>query len=197
VRRIMKILNEALDYMDLEDQLSDKITVDEYSAKIGSDADIVTVTFMAYSKLAAKDLVTWFERGYTWVLDASVSDGEIEPGKWLVFVEMDRRSTTPKRIISLLSDLETLTGLKLKDWTVEVEGEDYDADEEILHQAIICNPNEYKIDRGDDGNVDDEKNEKNEKDDGLNEVRIRAGIDPKAPYYNDEYIKNIKSMAGM
>ena len=82
----------ALDYMDLEGQLKDKITVDEYAAKMGKDSDIVTITFTTNSKLAAQDLVTWFERGYDFVLDASVSDGEIEPGKWLVFVEMDRRS---------------------------------------------------------------------------------------------------------
>lgn len=184
----MTILNESLDYMDLEDQLSDKMTVDEYAAKMGSDKDIVTITFIAYSQLAAKDLVTWFERGYQWVLDASVSDGELEPGEWLVFVEMDRRSTVPKRIITLLSDLETLTGLKLKDWTVEVEGEEYDADEEILHQAIICNPNEYKIDH------DEEEQEEDEK---LNEVRVRAGLQPKTYHSDDEYIKQLKSMAGM
>ena len=77
----------SLDYMDLEGQLNDKVTVDEYAAKMGPDNDIVTLTFISNSKLAAEDLVTWFERGYDWVLDASVSEGEIEPGKWLVFVE--------------------------------------------------------------------------------------------------------------
>ena len=114
----------ALDYLDLEDQVKDVITVDEYAAKMGKDSDIVTITFTVNSRLAAKDLVTWFERGYDFVLDASVSDGEIEPGKWLVFVEMDRRSKVPERIIKLLNDLETLTGLKLKDWTVEIEGDE-------------------------------------------------------------------------
>jgi hypothetical protein len=189
---MMNILNEGLNYLDMEGQVSDKITVDEYAAKVGSDNDIVTITFAVHSKLAGKDLVTWFERGYDWVLDASLSDGEIEPNKWLVFVELDRRSTVPKRIITLLSDLGTLTGYRLKDWTVEVEGDDYDADEEILHQAIICNPNEYKIDHG-----DDEDAAEDNKDDNLNEVRLRAGIQPKVSYTNDEYIKNLKAMAGM
>lgn len=181
----MSILNESLDYMDLEDQLADTITVDEYSAKMGPDKDIVTITFTVNSKLAAEDLVTWFERGYEWVLDASVSEGELEPGKWLVFVEINRRSTTPKRIITLLSDLETLTGLKLKDWSVEVEGDEYDADEEILHQAIVCNPNEYKVSHGD---SDEEK---------LNEFRELAGIETPKKYVEDEYIKSLKSIAGL
>ena len=50
----------ALDYLDLEEQIKSVVTVDEYAAKIGKDSDIVTITFTASSKLAAKDLVTWF-----------------------------------------------------------------------------------------------------------------------------------------
>jgi len=195
----MSFLTESLDYLDMEDQISSIITVDEYAAKVGSDSAIVTVTFTVFSKLVATDLVIWFERGYDWILDASVSDGEISPNQWLVFAELERRSTVPKRIISLLSDLETLTGLKLKDWTVDVEGEEYDADEEILHQAITCNPNEYKIDHGDDDADSEEAESKDTIDqEDLNEVRVRAGLQPKIPsYYEDEYIKNIKAMAGM
>ncbi len=185
----MTIINESLDYMDMKDQVGDTITVDEYSAKMGKDKDIVTLTFTTASKLAAEDLVTWFERGYDFVLDASVSDGELEPGKWLVFVEMDRRSKVPNRIITLLSDLETLTDLKLKDWIVEIEGNEYDADEDIIRDHMILNPNEYKEQK--------ETEESEETDEELNEMRIRAGIDPKVSYVEDEYIKNIKAMAGM
>lgn len=169
--------------MDMEGQISDKITVDEYAAKMGKDKDVVTVTFKVNSELAANDLVTWFERGYDFVLDASVSDGEIEPGKYLVFVEMERRSRVPERIIRLLSDLETLTGFKLKDWTVEIENEAYDADESVIRQAMILNPNEYKMEK--------------EKDEKLNEFRQIAGIATKPLYTEDAYIRKIKTMAGM
>lgn len=181
----------ALDYMDLEGQLRDKITIDEYSAKMGKDSDIVTVTFTTNSKLAAKDLVTWFERGYDFVLDASVSDGEIEPGKWLVFVEMDRRSKVPNRIITLLSDLETLTGLEVDDWTAEIDGDEYEADEEILKQKMILNPNEYKDKK------ESEESEDEESETDLNEMRLRAGLDVKTDYVEDEYIKNLKAIAGL
>jgi hypothetical protein len=185
----MTVLNESLDYMDMKDQIGDTITIDEYSAKMGKDKDIVTVTFTAHSKLAAEDLVTWFERGYDFVLDASVSEGELEPGKWLVFAELDRRSKVPNRIITLLSDLETLTDIKLKDWKVEIEGEECEADEDAIREHMILNPNVYK----------DEKEEaENElEDNDLNEMRIRAGIDVKSVYVEDEYIKNLKAIAGM
>lgn len=174
----------ALDYMDLKGQLRDEITVDEYAAKMGMDSDIVTVTFTTHSNLAAKDLVTWFERGYDFVLDASVSEGEIEPGVWLVFVEMDRRSKVPSRICTLLSDLETLTDIKLKDWTVDIEGDKIAADEERIREKMILNPNEYKAEK--------------EADEKLNEFRNLAGLDIKSPVYEeDEYIKNLKAIAGM
>jgi hypothetical protein len=179
----MTILNESLDYMDMDGQISDKITVDEYAAKMGKDKDIVTITFKVNSELAANDLVTWFERGYDFVLDASVSDGEIEPGTYLVFVEMERRSRVPERIIRLLSDLETLTGFKLKDWIVEIENETYDADESVIRQAMILNPNEYKMEK--------------EKDEKLNEYRQIAGLATKPLYKEDAYIRKIKTMAGM
>jgi hypothetical protein len=182
----MSILIESLDYMDMKDQVENTITVDEYSAKMGKDKDIVTVTFTVNSKLAAEDLVSWFERGYEWVLDASVSDGELEPGKWLVFVELDRRTKVPNRIVTLLSDLETLTDIKVKDWTVQVEGDDCKADEELIREKMILNPNEYKMEK---------ETEENEEE--LNEMRLRAGLEPKTSYVEDEYIKNLKAIAGM
>jgi hypothetical protein len=179
----MTILNESLDHMDLEGQMSDKVTVDEYAAKMGKDSDIVTLAFKVYSELAGQDLVTWFERGYDWVLDASISDGELKPGEYLVFVELDRRTRTPERIMTLLQDLETLTGYKLKDWTVEIEGDDYDANEETIRHHMILNPGEYKLER--------------EKDEKMNEFRTMAGLKTKPLYENDSYIKNLKAIAGL
>lgn len=180
----MRNLHESLDYQDMKGQIGKVMTVDEYSAKMGSDNDIVTITFNVGSKLAAKDLVSWFERGYNFVLDASVSDGELEPGKWLVFVEMDRRMAVPKRLITLLSDLETLTDRPLSEWVVDIQGTEVPADEEKIRSEMILNPNEYKM--------------KKEEDEKLNEVRQLAGIEPKRDDVpQDEYIKNIKAMAGM
>jgi hypothetical protein len=181
----MSIINESLDYLDMEGQIGDVLSIDEYASKMGRDEDIVTLTFIVHSKLAANDLVTWFERGYDWVLDASVSDGELEPGMWLVFVEMDRRSKVPNRIITLLNDLKTLTGMKLKDWSVEIDGDEYDADEEIIRQKMILNPNEYE-----------EKRQDNEVE--INEMRTLAGLETELRYDpNDDYIRNLQAMAGL
>lgn len=176
-------ITEGLDFNDMEGQVEPLVTVDEYAAKMGKDSDIVTLSFTVKSEQAGQDLVDWFERGYDFVLDASLSDGEVSVGKYIVFVEMNRRSTVPERIVELLKDLKTLTGLKITDWTVEVEGEDYDADEKILKQVIICNPGEYR--------------QIKENEDELNEMRNIAGLDSKQVYQESEYTKTIKSMAGL
>lgn len=180
---IKQIIFEGLDFHDMENQLVPTVTVDEYAAKMGEDKDIVTLAFIVKSEAAGNDLVDWFERGYDWVLDASLSDGELTSGKWVLFVEMNRRSTVPSRIIELLSDLKTLTALDLNEWTVQVEDEDYEPEEQILKQVIICNPNEYKVEK--------------EKEDELNEMRGIAGLDAKPIYEKDKEIKDFLSSAGL
>lgn len=177
------LITEGLDFRDMVNQIFPVVTVDEYAAKMGKDSDIVTMTFMVKSENVGNDLVDWFERGYDWVLDASVSDGEIEIGKWLVFIEIDRRSTVPSRIIELLKDLKPLTGKKLTEWKIQVDGKDYPADEKALKDAIICNPAKYKIEK--------------EKEKELNEMRTIANIETKTIYEKASDIKKYIANAGL
>jgi len=177
------ILNEGLEYHDMKGQIDKVVSVDEYAAKMGDDSDIVTLTFILNSKLAAKDLVSWLEIGYDYILDASVSDGEIEPGKWLVFVEMKRRSNIPSKIVEILSDLETLTDRKVTDYVIKVDDEEHDANEDILRQVIPTSKFEY--------------NKKVDKDDELNEMRQIAGLPNKNLFDVDAEIKKYINNAGM
>jgi hypothetical protein len=182
-----KIINEGLDYQDLVGQMKPLLTVDEYAAKMGKDSDIVTLAFIMNSEAAGNDIVDWFERGYDFVLDASLGEGEIAPGKYIVFVEMNRRTAVPSRIIELLTDLETLTDIPLKDWTIEVDEEEYEPDENILKQVIVLSPHEYR---------DEEETE--EAQETMNEMRERAGIQPKNNFKEqDSEIKAFKAMAGL
>lgn len=176
-------LNEGLDYQDMEGQVQPKITVDEYTAKMGKECDIITITFTVNSQLAGEDLVDWLERGYEWVLDASISEGEITVGKYLVFVEMNRRSSAPERIITMLSDLSTLTNIKVPQWIVEIDDQTYKADVDVLKKEVICSPGRYRAEK--------------EKEEEINEMREIAGLTRKPIYQEDEYTKNIKAMAGM
>jgi hypothetical protein len=153
-------LVENLDYHDLLGQVSTRVSIDEYAAKIGSDDEIVTVAFTVKGQQASQDLVDWFERGYEWVMDAEVSEGEIDIGKYVVFVEIARRTSTPAKIVELLADLETLTDISINDWTINVGDEECGASEEELKGLIPASPHIYRT----------------EKDSGLNEMREIAGI---------------------
>jgi len=181
------IITEGLDYEDMEGQVEPVLSVDEYAAKMGKDKDIITLSFTVNSEQAGKDIVNWFERGYDWVLDASLSEGEIEVGKYLVFVEMNRRSSGPRRILEILKDLKTLTGMTPAEWTIRVDDEEYDADEQVMHQILILNPNEYKA-------------EENQEEEELNEMRKSAGLEPKLIYTTgspDTLLKDYISKAGL
>ena len=180
------ILNEGLDYHDLEGQMIPTVTVDEYAAHMGEDSEIVTLAFTIKSEAVGNDLVDWFERGYDFVLDAQVSEGEVKPGQYLVFVEMNRRSSVPKRIIELLDDLETLTAIPVKDWTIVVDDEEYSPEEEILAQVITISPHDYR-------------EEKEVEEEEINEMRERAGLEVKVIHADkqDADIKAFKSMAGL
>lgn len=176
-------LNEGLDYHDMKNMIDPLLSVDEYAARMGDDSDVVTLSFIVKNHLAAEDLVSWLELGYDFILDASVSEGELEPGKWLVFVEMKRRSNVPNKILEILKDLETLTDLSLKDWEIKVDDHTYDAHQDILKQVIITNPDQYKIEKG------------NEEE--LNEMRQIAGLDNKKVYEIDDEIRKFITNAGL
>jgi len=102
-------LFESLSYKDLEGILKPTIHVDEFSSKMGEDDDIIVVSFFVRDAQAAKDLMSWFEKGYDFVLDADRSPGEIKPNRYLVYVEIRRRSTAGGHVATLRDDHGRLT----------------------------------------------------------------------------------------
>ena len=65
-------LTESLAFKDMEGLLKPTIHVDEFSSKMGDDDDIIVISFFVRDEQAAKDLMSWFEKGYDFVLDASL-----------------------------------------------------------------------------------------------------------------------------
>ena len=180
----MTIIKESLDHMDMVGQIEPKLSIDEYAAKMGPDNEVVTLAFIVRSKLAGDDLVSWLEKGYDFVLDASTSEGELAPGKYIVFVELDRRSKVPQRIIEMISDLETLTDLPVKEWQVKIDDEEYPISDELIREKVILNPNEYKSEK--------------EKEGELNEMRVAAGLEPKKLYgAKDALLRDFVTSAGL
>ena len=80
----------TLQQNDLVDLVSEVIEIDSDKSKMGSDADIITITFSTISRESAQDLTNFFERGYTFVLDADATSSEQTDGTYKVFVELER-----------------------------------------------------------------------------------------------------------
>jgi hypothetical protein len=178
----MNKLTEGVDYKDFVRQIMPTLSIDEYEAKTGSDDETVTLAFTVKGRQASEDLAAWFEKGYDYVIDAQVSKGEVRRGKHVVFVEMERRSKVPERIIEILEDLETLTNLELADWTIEINDIEIEADIDQLKANILLSPHLYR--------------ESKEKD--LNEMRELSGIEPHKIYTEqDAEVKSFKAMAGL
>ena len=177
-----KILAEGFDYNDLKGQVLPTLSIDEYASTMGDDDEIVTLAFTVKGQQASEDLVDWFERGYEYVLDAEVSEGQVSMGKYLVFVEMNRRTSVPDRIVELVQDMETLTSFSADDWTVIIDGKEYPADAAQLKNVIVLSPSKYR--------------QKHEEE--LNEMRNRAGLEPQPIFKErDSLIKDFLSKAGL
>ena len=175
------IIFETLEYKDMEGLLKPTIHIDEFTSKMGEDDDIIVVSFFIRDNKAAKDLMNWFEKGYDFVIDADRSPGEIKPNRFLVYVEIRRRSSAGAHIQQLLDDLSTLTEFEPKDWTMVYEGKEVPFTQEEFERVVPLSPKEYRKTHDED----------------LNEMRVAAGLPTKTYYEQDDAIKAIQSAAGI
>lgn len=177
----MSNLYEGLGYKDLSGMMKSTVHIDEFSSKMGDDDEIVVASFFVRDKQAAQDLVDWFEKGYDFILDADMSPGEIKPNRYLVYVEMKRRSTTGQRLNELIEDFNTLTEYAGDQWTMHYEGKDYSWNLETFNEVVPGSPSEYRA----------------RKESKLNEMRVASGIPTKDVYTRTSDIKKLQNAAGV
>ena len=96
---------------DLRDLVYNVMEIDSFKSKMGSDEDIVTVAISVKTKEAADDLVSFFEKGYGFILDADATSGEQADGTYKVFVELERSSDASQQIVELANGLTNLSNL--------------------------------------------------------------------------------------
>jgi len=174
-------LCEALEYKDMEGQIKPTLHIDEFASKMGDDDAIIVASFFVRSQQAARDLMNWFEKGYDWVMDADVSPGEIAPGRYLVYIEMRRRTAAGARLADAVQDLETLTELRPEDWVMHYGDQTVPFTQETFDRLVPLSPKEYRARR----------------ESGLNEMRTAAGIDTVPVYERDRDIRQLQSAAGI
>jgi hypothetical protein len=175
-------LSEGLNYKDLMGMMKPTIHIDEFSSKMGDDDEILVASFFVRDAQAAKDLMNWFEKGYDWVIDADVSPGEIKPNRYLVYVEVKRRSNVGSKLNDMLNDFNTLTEYEDSGrWIMHYRGKDTPWSVEAFDSQVPTSPAEYRK------RVDGE----------LNEMRTAAGMPVKQIYEREPDIKSLQSAAGL
>jgi hypothetical protein len=119
--------------------------VDSYKSKMGSDNDIVVLSFTVDSADPASDLVEFIEKGYDFVLDADASPGELDDGKYKVFVEIERNRRIAEQILEILSGVKNLA--EVDDWKFRYHKSfnSVDANEQNLKETIPSTKNDYEI----------------------------------------------------
>jgi hypothetical protein len=146
-----RLLRENLEMGDLKRLVHNELHIDEYKSKMGTDADVVVVSFKVAGKEPSADLVSFVEKGYGYVLDADVSSGEKEGGDYLVFIEMERTAELPEQLVQMMEDLMNLTKQKIEDWRVRYQksSKDHPMTVDTIKSIVPLTPEEYEKKYGD------------------------------------------------
>ena len=138
-------LNEDLLAGDLKMLVNNIFEVDSYASKMGSDKDVVVLSFTVESVGPAKDLVTFCERGFDFVLDADHSPGELDDGKYKVFVEIERNRRVAEQINELLLGISQLAEVDNFKFRYHKSFNSLDANIQTLQEIIPNNKEDYQV----------------------------------------------------
>jgi len=130
---------------DLKDLVYDVFEVDSYASKMGDDKNIVTLSFSVKDKDPAKDLVSFIEKGYDFVLDADVTPGEQSDGTYKVFVEIERSKEVADQINEIIDGVRKLTAKENFRFRYYKDFRSKDATVDNLQEVIPSDPDNYGI----------------------------------------------------
>ena len=130
---------------DLIDLVSEVIEIDADKSKMGADSDIITITLSTISKESAQDLTNFFERGYTFVLDADTTTSEQTDGTYKVFVEIERDKNAGSNIMELANGIKNLSALENIRFRYYKEFRSQDLTQEALEEVMPLDPEMYGV----------------------------------------------------
>ena len=177
-------ISEGLEANDRKRLVHNELHIDEYKSKMGKDEDVVVISFKVTGREPAADLVNFVEKGYSWVIDADISAGELDDGDFIVFVECDREPQLAQNVITMMEDIMRLTDQDLSDWRLLVRSspEEHQLTTENIQLLIPLTTQDYLRRYGNKA---------------LDEMRVAAGVtvNTKAPKNN--HTDSIKTLAGL
>jgi hypothetical protein len=111
---------------------------------MGSDEEIVTLSFSVKTKEAADDLAAFLEKGYEFILDADATKGEQSDGTYKVFAEIERTKRSPEQIMELADGVKNLTRLDVLKYRYYKNFKSNPLDEDSLSATIPLTSKDYK-----------------------------------------------------
>jgi DNA-binding Lrp family transcriptional regulator len=142
---------------DLKDMLYDILEIDSFKSKMGSDEEIITLSFSVRESNAAKDLRDFIEKGYNFVLDADMTPGEQSDGTFKVFVEMERDKNAPEQIMELADGVKKLSNLDNLKYRYYKNWKSTDLTQESLEETVPLKSDDYGL-KVNESNMENYKN---------------------------------------
>jgi hypothetical protein len=138
-------LDENLHGGDLKHLVKKVFDIDSHKSKIGEDEDLCVLSFTVDSEDPAKDLENFIEMGFKYVLDADTTPGELDDGKYRVFVEIERTRKIAKQIFEIVEGVKKISGLEDMRFRYFKSFKSQDATLENLENAVPTDSNSYEI----------------------------------------------------
>jgi len=130
-----KRLEEGLRPGDLEYLILNKVSIDQFEPKTGSDKEVLVMGLYSKDEEPAQDLARFIERGYVGVKDTEVSPGPDEDGNYMVFVEISKDKDTMKRVVEILNDIKSVT--TVREWQLNFQnGRTHMLSEDMIKEAL-------------------------------------------------------------
>lgn len=197
----------GLEAGNLRKLIHPELHIDEFKSKLGDDAEICVISFKVNGKEPAQDLVNFIEKGYSWVVDADVSSGEMDDGDYIVFLEIDRNRELPENVIAMMEDIMQLTEQELSDWRVRYHSNttDHELTLEDLAEMVPLSPEEYDAKYGNDDQEDLESDAPAEEpevmgpelQESLNKLRAVAGVQVTHKAPKNDFTEALRIAAGI
>ena len=130
---------------DLSNTIDKIFEIDSYASKMGDDKNIVTLSFSLTGKEAAKDLSNFLEKGYSFILDSDVTEGEQSDGTYKVFVEMERDSQVSENIFEILDGVKKLSGKDDFKFRYYKGFRSHEATQDKISEMVPTDPDKYGI----------------------------------------------------
>jgi len=142
---------------DLRDLVYHIMEIDSFKSKMGSDEDIITLSFSTKTEQSAKDLESFLEKGYTFVLDADATTGETRDGTYKVFVEIERSKSSPEQIMELATGISNLCNLDNLKFRYYKNWRSKSLSKENLEEMLPTSSEDYGL-KVNESNLDNYKN---------------------------------------